>query len=61
MSALPRPDDPELEILYECEMREKQYVVALEVVEKAPHLAARALAEVWFEREMLEALRGSIR
>lgn len=61
MSALPRPDDPDLQMLYERELREKQYAVAQEIVQKYPCLAARALAEFWFQQQMIELLRGSIR
>ena len=58
---LPRPDDPELEVLYEREMYEHHLSAARAAVESYPETVARVLADVWMQSTMLDVLRGSIR
>lgn len=61
MIELPRPDDPELEVLYEQELYEKHYAAACVTVKDFPGIAARVIAEAWLQNSMFELLRGSIR
>ncbi len=60
MSALPRPDDPELEVMWEREAYEQHFAAAREAVRSYPDAAARVIAEFWMQSSMLEMLRGTI-
>jgi hypothetical protein len=51
-SELPRPEDPELAALYDCEVYEQHLKAAREAVRLYPETSARVLALAWlhFER-----------
>lgn len=62
MSAeLPRPDDPELESLWEREIYERHYANAQLTIQEHPFMAARIIAEFWMQATLLDLLRGSLR